>query len=163
MEKLTAADLKTNKLIKESKDFETKSSEALEKYGSPKNDAEEKQASKDINSIREQRRERDKALFKDNKTDDKYDDVHDAILDDGEDMPKGYSATVIDSYYEPIMGRNHTIAEVTNPKGEKYYIDVNTYKRRNIGETYGKAVEQPLKEQPKDQFLSTNTPSQAQQ
>lgn len=103
-----------------------------------------KTESEQIDKIRSKRDEIHKELFKDNKADEKSDEVHDSVLSDGEDMPDGYSAVVIDSNRRPIIGGNSTIVEVTNPKGEKYYIDVNTYKEVEIGTEYKSAV--PSKE-----------------
>lgn len=124
-------------LINTFKDFEKQTSEALNMFAeSDVNSEKHKLASEKINKLENERRLLHKEIFKDNKSDDMYDYVHDSILDDGENIPKGYEAIIVDSYYEPILRRNSTIAYITNPKGETYFIDVSTYKRVKIGTIY---------------------------
>jgi hypothetical protein len=124
-------------LINTFKDFENQTSDALNRFAETDVRSEEHRlASKKINILTEERRNLHKELFKNNKSDDMYDYVHDSILDDGEDMPVGYKAIIIDSYYDAILRRNHTIAQIITPKEETYFIDVPTYKRVKIGTIY---------------------------
>ena len=88
---------------------------------------------KELEDIRIQKT---KDLFVNNKPDKMYDYVHDAILTNGDgvlDMPNGYTATIIASYYNSIMKYYNTIAVVKTPKNIEYLIDVSTFNKIKIG------------------------------
>lgn len=69
----------------------------------------------------------------DSEEEDMYDYVHDAILSDGEDMPEGYSATIVASYMDHVRC---TLAAVTTPSGKMYIMRVRTSSHVAPGTTY---------------------------
>ena len=82
------------------------------------------------------RRQRSEDLFIGHNPDEMYDDVHDAILSDRDgvaEMPDGYTATIIASYYNSIMKHYNTIAVVKTQKNTEYLINVHTYCKIKIG------------------------------
>lgn len=82
------------------------------------------------------RRQKVKDLVVNNKPDDMYDYVHDAILSDDDginNIPNGYTASIIASYYNSIMKHYNTIAVVKTPNNSEYLIDVPTYSKIKIG------------------------------
>ena len=91
---------------------------------------------KELEQIRFQKA---KNLFIGNKSDEMYDDIHDAILsgDDGVvSMPNGYAATIIASYYNSVMKYYNTIAVIKTPNNTEYLIDVPTFSKIKIGTIY---------------------------
>ena len=95
-----------------------------------------KQAWERYKELEDVRRQKSKDLFIDNSIDEMYDNIHDAILSDRDgvaEMPNGYSATIIASYYNSIMNYYNTIAVVKTPKNIEYLIDVSTYNKIKIG------------------------------
>lgn len=88
--------------------------------------------------LEQMRKERVKELFVNNKPDDMYDYVHDAVLCDDEDipMPIGYSATVITSYHNSLTRVYDTIVVVKTPQNSEYLIHVPTFNKVTIGTVF---------------------------
>ena len=71
-----------------------------------------------------------------NNPDEMYDDVHDAVLSDRDgivEMPNGYTATIIASYFNSIMKIYNTITVIKTSKNIEYLINVPTYNKIKIG------------------------------
>lgn len=120
--------------VKKGLDLEKRESKALDDISGANPHAKD-----ELHAIKKERDAWIDELFKNNTPDDNADEVHDAVMDSEDgviDMPEGYRATVIYSYYKPILGRNHTIVHVESPIGKGYYLNVSTYDIRNIGEVY---------------------------
>lgn len=75
-------------------------------------------------------------LFKDNDGDDMYDYVHDSILDDGINFPKGYAGIIVASYYNSIMRYYNTIAHIVSSTNNSYFVSVPTPHKIPIGTKY---------------------------
>lgn len=136
----SSQDNQIQEMIDQSNKWEQEVSEALDVYAKPKNPEQEKSANAKLREIEGLRYARNKNLylFENKPKDEKKDEVHDAILDaDETDMPKGYNAVVIDSYYDVIMGQNNTVVAVKNPNNDIFYLNVYTYKKLPIGKTFG--------------------------
>ena len=124
------------KLAKEFLEIDNEMSELIEKADSLAKDGIGKQAWERYKELEDIRRQKSKDLFIDNSIDEMYDAIHDAILSDRDDvveMPNGYTATIIASYYNSIMKYYNTIAVVKTPKNIEYLIDVSTYNKIKIG------------------------------
>ena len=124
------------KLSKEFLDIDNEMSELIRKADSLAKDGIGKQAWERYKELEDVRRQKSKDLFIDNSIDEMYDNIHDAILSDRDgvaEMPNGYSATIIASYYNSIMNYYNTIAVVKTPKNIEYLIDVSTYNKIKIG------------------------------
>ena len=124
------------KLAKEFLEIDTEMSELIEKADSLAKDGIGKQAWERYKELEHIRRQKSKDLFIDNSIDEMYYDIHDTILSDRDDvveMPNGYTATIIASYYNSIMKYYNTIAVVKTPKNIEYLIDVSTFNKIKIG------------------------------
>lgn len=124
------------KLSREFLEIDNEMSELIEKADSLAKDGIGKHAWERYKELEHIRRQKTKDLFVGNNPDEMYDDVHNAILSNRDgvvDMPNGYSATIIASYYNSIMGHYNTIAVVKSPKNTEYLIDVPTYSKIKIG------------------------------
>ena len=124
------------KLAKEFLEIDNEMSELIEKADSLAKDGIGKQAWERYKELEHIRRQKSKDLFIDNSIDEMYDDIHDTILSDRDDvveMPNGYTATIIASYYNSIMKYYNTIAVVKTPKNIEYLIDVSTFNKIKIG------------------------------
>jgi hypothetical protein len=124
------------KLSREFLEIDNEMSELIEKADSLAKDGIGKQAWERYKELEHIRRQKSKDLFIGNNPDEMYDDVHDAILSDIDgvaEMPNGYTATIIASYYNSIMKYYNTIAVVKTPKNIEYLIDVPTYNKIKIG------------------------------
>ena len=123
------------KLSREFLEIDNEMSELIEKADSLAKDGIGKQAWERYKELELIRRQKAKDLFIGNNPDEMYDDVHDAILSEGDGvvkMPNGYSATIIASYYNSIMQYYNTIAVVKSSKNTEYLIDVPTYSKIKI-------------------------------
>ena len=124
------------KLAKEFLEIDNEMSELIEKADSLAKDGIGKQAWERYKELEHIRRQKSKDLFLDNSIDEMYYDIHDAILTNGDgvlDMPNGYTATIIASYYNSIMKHYNTIAVVKTPLNIEYLIDVSTFNKIKIG------------------------------
>ena len=124
------------KLAKEFLEIDNEMSDLIEKADSLAKDGIGKQAWERYKELEHIRRQKSKDLFIDNSIDEMYDDIHDTILSDRDDvveMPNGYTATIIASYYNSIMKYYNTIAVVKTPKNIEYLIDVSTFNKIKIG------------------------------
>lgn len=124
------------KLSIEFLEIDNEMSELIEKADSLAKDGIGKQAWERYKKLEHIRRQKSKDLFLDNIPDEMYDNIHDAILSDRDgviEMPNGYTATIIVSYYNSIMKYYNTIAVVKTPKNIEYLIDVPTYHKIKIG------------------------------
>ena len=124
------------KLAKEFLEIDNEMSELIEKADSLAKDGIGKQAWERYKELEHIRRQKSKDLFIDNSIDEMYYDIHDAILTNGDgvlDMPNGYTATIIASYYNSIMKHYNTIAVVKTPLNIEYLIDVSTFNKIKIG------------------------------
>ena len=124
------------KLAKEFLEIDNEMSELIEKADSLAKDGIGKQAWERYKELEHIRRQKSKDLFLDNSIDEMYYDIHDAILTNGDgvlDMPNGYTATIIASYYNSIMKYYNTIAVVKTPINIEYLIDVSTFNKIKIG------------------------------
>jgi hypothetical protein len=83
-----------------------------------------------------ERKLRIKLLAKGNQFDEMYNEVHDSILCDGDHLPKGYRATILDSSYNRIYRSYDTLAFIENPKKQTYFISVATSEFVKIGTIY---------------------------
>lgn len=126
-------------IVKLSRDFleiDNEMSELIEKADSLAKDGIGKQAWERYKELEHIRRQKLKDLFIGNNPDEMYDDIHDAILCEGDgvvEMPNGYTATIIASYYSSIMKHYNTIGVVKTPKNIEYLINVPTYNKIKIG------------------------------
>lgn len=132
METLT---LKENLLISKFEKWETSLSSLLDSYVKHPHDKEI------INKIKEIKHDRYELVKKLQRlypppNDSVVDYVHDSVLCNGEDMPKGHLATVVGVYYEPIYRKYEVIAKVKPPKGAEYIITVITPDKHKIGTIY---------------------------
>jgi hypothetical protein len=125
-------------LSKEFLAIDNEMSDLIEKADSLAKDGIGKQSWERYKELKQIRRQKVKELFVNNKSDDMYDYVYDAILsnDDVINMPTGYVATIIASYYNSIMKHYNTIAVVKTPNNTEYLIDVPTYNKVKIGTTF---------------------------
>ena len=124
------------KLSKEFLDIDNEMSELIGKADSLAKDGIGKQAWERYKELEHMRRQKSIDMFMGNNTDEMYDGVHDAILSDRDgvaEMPNGYTATIIASYYNSIMNYYNTIAVVKTQKNIEYLIDVPTYNKIKIG------------------------------
>ena len=92
-----------------------------------------------INSLKSERKQLIEEILKHSKPDEFSEKVHSHIslheLIDVE-LPKGYSAVIVASWYCTTMGRNYSIAKVTNPQNNNYFIKIFDAKRIKIGTIY---------------------------
>ena len=124
------------KLAKEFLEIDNEMSELIEKSDSLAKDGIGRNAWERYKELEDIRIQKTKDLFIDNSIDEMYDDIHDTILSDRDDvveMPNGYTATIIASYYNSIMKYYNTIAVVKTPKNIEYLIDVSTFNKIKIG------------------------------
>ena len=124
------------KLSKEFLDIDNEMSELIWKADSLAKDGIGKQAWERYKELEHMRRQKSIDMFMGNNTDEMYDCVHDAILYDRDgvaEMPDGYTATIIASYYNSIMNHYNTIAVVKTQKNTEYLINVPTYCKIKIG------------------------------
>ena len=124
------------KLSRDFLEIDNEMSKLIEKADSLAKNGIGKQAWDRYKELEDIRRQKSKDLFIDNNPDEMYDDIHDAILSDRDgivEMPNGYTATIIASYYNSIMKYYNTIAIIKTPKNIEYLIDVPTYNKIKIG------------------------------
>jgi hypothetical protein len=79
-----------------------------------------------------------------------YNEVSDSILlneEVGSEMPNGYGAVIVDSYYDSTLGNYNTIAEVKKPNGDVFFVKVNSNEEIEIGKTYGKKPKENVSEE----------------
>ena len=127
------------KLSREFLEIDNEMSEVIEISDSLAKDGIGKQAWDRYKELEHIRIQKSKDLFIDNSIDKMYDNIHDAILSDRDhlvEIPNGYTATIIASYYNSIMNYYNTIAVVKTPKNIEYLIDVSTYNKIKIGRIF---------------------------
>lgn len=98
-----------------------------------------KEVTKNILSLKSERKQLIEEILKDSKPDEFSSEVHSHISLNGlieVDLPKGYSAIIVASWYCTTMCRNYSIAEVKTPQNNKYFIKIFDAKRIKIGTTY---------------------------
>ena len=124
------------KLSREFLELDNEMSELIEKADSLAKDGIGKQAWERYKELEHIRRQKLKDLFMGNNPDEMYDDVHDAVLSDRDgivEMPNGYTATIIASYFNSIMKIYNTITVIKTSKNIEYLINVPTYNKIKIG------------------------------
>ena len=124
------------KLSKEFLSIDNEMSNLIEKSNSLAKDGVGKESWERYKELEQIRTQKVKELFIGNEPDDMYDEVHDAILSDGDGVstiPTGYNVTIIASYYNSIMKYYNTIAVIKTPKNIEYLIDVPTCNKIKIG------------------------------
>lgn len=124
------------KLSREFLKIDNEMSELIKNADSLAKDGIGKQAWERYKELEYIRRQKSKDLFIGNNPDEMYDNIHDAILSDSDgvvEMPNGYTATIIASYYNSIMKHYNTISVVKTPKNIEYLIYVPTYNKIKIG------------------------------
>ena len=124
------------KLSREYLEIDNEMSELIKNVDSLAKDGIGKQAWERYKELEYIRRQRSEDLFIGNNPDEMYDNIYDAILSGGDgvvEMPNGYTATIIASYYNSIMNYYNTIAVVKTQKNIEYLIDVQTYNKIKIG------------------------------
>lgn len=127
------------KLSKEFLSIDNEMSNLIEKSNSLAKDGVGKESWERYKELEQIRTQKVKELFIGNEPDDMYDEVHDAILSDGDGVstiPTGYNVTIIASYYNSIMKYYNTIGVVITPNNTEYLISVPTYSKIKIGSTY---------------------------
>lgn len=124
------------KLSREFLKIDHEMSELIKNADSLAKDGIGKQAWERYKELEYIRRQRSKDLFIGNNPDEMYDNIYDAILSNGDgvvEMPNGYTATIIASYYNSIMNYYNTICVVKTPKNIEYLIDVPTSNKIKVG------------------------------
>jgi hypothetical protein len=124
------------KLAKEFTEIDDEMWDLIQKSNSVATEGVGKESWEKYKELERMRFEKAKALFVGNEPDEMYDYIHDSILDDGADFPKGYTATIIASYYNSIMQYYKTIAVIKTPTNKEYLISVGTYAKVKIGTVY---------------------------